>query len=102
MPLPYPTKHVQVWGGGAYRLTLSRSGAAGGIHAGLRGSMKHDRCASTGSLGNIRSREWNGAFGLAARVGEMGPRISGQTKKRSGAATLEICQGSTDGESASL
>jgi hypothetical protein len=38
-----------------------------------------------------------GAFGVAARVGELG-RGSGQTKKRCGAAALEICQRSTNGE----
>jgi len=42
---------------------------------------------SPGSLVKLHSRERSGAFGLAARVGD-GARISGQTKKRSGAAVV--------------
>jgi hypothetical protein len=39
-----------------------------GFMQGLRAGMKHDRRASPGLLGNFRSRERNGAFGLAGRV----------------------------------
>jgi len=61
--------------------------------------MKHDRRASSGfpgSLVNFKSRERNGAFGLAARVGKW-DADKRQTKKRSGEADLEIQQGSAIG-----
>jgi hypothetical protein len=60
----------RAWG---YCLTLSRSGVAGGVHAGPGVGMKRDgRASCPGSLGNFQSREWNEDFGLAAREGEMG------------------------------
>ena len=43
------------------------------------------------------SRERSGAFGLAARARGEGARISGQDKKRNGAATKESSRGSLPG-----
>ena len=63
------------------------------------GMNRDGRASRLRSLGNFKGRECNGAFGLTARVGESGARISGQTKERRGTAAFEICQGSvSEGE----
>ena len=51
-----------------------------------------------GSLVEFKNGECSGAFGLAARVGEMGSRISGRNKERSGAAVLNSIKGALLGE----
>jgi hypothetical protein len=47
--------------------------------------MRHDkRTSCPGSLVNFQNRERNGAFGLAARVGERGAELTEQKAEWSG------------------
>jgi len=58
-----------------------------------------------GSLGSFWKPECNGAFGLAARLGVVlqGKRISGQDKKRNGAAApRKLIEGASLGRAESV
>jgi hypothetical protein len=84
-------------------LTVSRSGAAGGVHAGAKGGKNRDRRASCpGSFGNFGSRERNGAFGLTARVGETGHGSADRPKSGEERRLPKFAKGAPTGERKSV